>query len=127
MAERPGPVRPGGGGFEEEVTPVLQVVAVPPRGEPRPTVIVMSGTRVGEVFLLDAFPAGLLIGRVPEANLRILDEGVSREHARITLQGAGGPSPEIADLGSRNGSWVNGQRVLRRALVEGDKVRVGEA
>ena len=51
------------------------------------------------------------------------DPEISRRHSRIS-RGAGGGFV-VEDLGSRNGTWVNGLRVERTALAFGDKLRLG--
>jgi hypothetical protein len=67
----------------------------------------------------------LVIGRADEADLTLADAGVSRNHARVS-GGAGGAS--IEDLGSSNGTFVNGERVEgSRALSDGDQIQLGGA
>jgi len=68
-------------------------------------------------------PPGLVIGRGTEADLRINDPGISRLHARIRVQQAGGI--DIVDLGSTNGIVVNGQRVREASLAEGSRIEIG--
>lgn len=63
------------------------------------------------------------IGRAPSCLLRLDDEGVSRHHATVEL-GADG-TVVIVDRGSTNGVYVNGERVHRIALREGDRVQIG--
>ena len=64
----------------------------------------------------------LRIGRSPDNDIVVLDSDVSRHHAE--LRGTAG-AYRIVDLGSRNGTFVNGQRVTDVALSEGDVVRIG--
>nr|WP_083423170.1 sigma 54-interacting transcriptional regulator [Stigmatella aurantiaca] len=65
----------------------------------------------------------VLIGRDAEASLRLRDDSVSRRHARLALQGG---EVRIIDLGSHNGTLVNGQRVEgARRLASGDVVTLG--
>lgn len=65
----------------------------------------------------------LLIGREPPAGLVLPDPRVSRRHARITVRNG---VVELADLGSRNGTYVNGTPVRgRRPLEPGDEVAIG--
>ena len=65
----------------------------------------------------------VLIGRDAEADLRLRDDSVSRRHARLVLNGG---DVRIVDLGSHNGTLVNGQRVDgARPLVSGDVVTLG--
>lgn len=64
-----------------------------------------------------------VLGRAPDSDVVLTDRSVSRNHA-IILNGPGGPA--IRDLGSRNGTWVNGLRVgTDRRLRQGDRVRLG--
>jgi two-component system, NtrC family, response regulator AtoC len=66
----------------------------------------------------------VLIGRAPEADLQLTDETASRNHAKIiTADGAA----RLHDLGSHNGTFVNGERVEgTRALLSGDVITIGE-
>jgi hypothetical protein len=61
-----------------------------------------------------------LLGRSKtQADLRLEDPNVSRQHAAIERVGA---AWYVVDLGSTNGIYVNGQRVTRRALADGDVI-----
>jgi len=64
----------------------------------------------------------LVIGRAPDSGLLLEEELTSRRHARLLWEGG---APAIEDLGSTNGTFVNGERVTRRKLVEGDRILVG--
>jgi hypothetical protein len=69
---------------------------------------------------------GLVIGRGADADLRINDPGVSRRHTELRVQtGASGPTVTVLDLGSTNGTLVNGSRTERATLEDGDTVKVG--
>lgn len=63
-----------------------------------------------------------VIGRGAEADLRLTDTGVSRRHAEIRVDGE---TVQVRDLGSTNGTWVNGRRVQTATLLDGDTVTVG--
>jgi diguanylate cyclase (GGDEF)-like protein len=67
----------------------------------------------------------LVIGRLPELDIPVETDSVSRRHARIVQRA--GEGWVVEDLGSTNGTFVNDERVDRRALGDGDIVRVGEA
>jgi hypothetical protein len=69
-------------------------------------------------------PDGLVntIGRLSDSDIVINDQNVSRRHAELHAVGDG---YELIDLGSTNGSKVNGQRVSRCALNDGDQVTFG--
>jgi DNA-binding NtrC family response regulator len=70
-------------------------------------------------------PAGLLLGRDgPPVFPQSLGQGTSRRHAEIRVERG---APTLHDLGSRNGTWVNGARIAGpRALRPGDVIRLGE-
>jgi len=74
------------------------------------------------VRLLDR--AEVVIGRDESADVRLSGDGVSRRHAALRREEPGG-GPVLVDLGSRNGVYVNGERVTSRALGPGDVVRLG--
>ena len=63
-----------------------------------------------------------MLGRGTEADLRIDDPGVSRKHAQISMSG---DTAVVTDLGSTNGTIVDGQRVGQAALVDGTEIRLG--
>jgi pSer/pThr/pTyr-binding forkhead associated (FHA) protein len=63
------------------------------------------------------------IGRAPRAEFVIDAAMVSRLQCRLTASANGGL--EVLDLSSTNGTFVNGRRVRRSALVHGDRLRVG--
>ncbi len=63
-----------------------------------------------------------VIGRGDQANLRLPDVGISRRHARLDYDGN---QVVLTDLGSTNGTMVNGQRVSAVALNPGDMIQLG--
>lgn len=78
-----------------------------------------DGTRHGEVYELTK---DVTIGREEDADLRLDERAVSRQHARLTWNGE---HTIVEDLGSTNGTFVNGQRITRCALKAGDVIRIG--
>ncbi len=69
-------------------------------------------------------PEALTIGRGRENSIVLDDMLVSRHHVRITADADG---LILEDLGSRNGTYVNGRRVERTHLSEGDRIGIGAA
>ena len=65
-----------------------------------------------------------VIGRGTEADIRLPDTGVSRKHVDVVLDGG---TATVEDLGSTNGTLVNGRRVSRLALADGDVIRIGHS
>ncbi|MFZ5445722.1 MAG: DUF4388 domain-containing protein [Myxococcota bacterium] len=64
----------------------------------------------------------LIIGRSSELDIVLVEDMVSRKHAKITIQGG---KISIEDLGSTNGTFVNGEKVKQSRLKEGDRILVG--
>jgi diguanylate cyclase (GGDEF)-like protein len=83
--------------------------------------LVLAGPQFGEVFPLPA-DRDLLVGRRDDADLQIRDDGVSRRHATIRVQGEGAV---VADLGSANGTYVDGKRVPEIAIADGARIQIG--
>ena len=67
----------------------------------------------------------LRIGRVPDNDLVLPDLDVSRHHAELRRSPAG--TYEIVDLGSHNGTFVNGRQVSSAVLSESDIVSIGRS
>lgn len=61
------------------------------------------------------------LGRASDCDIQIINDGVSRKHAKITEEGAG---HVLVDLGSNNGTWVADRRVERHVLRAGDELRI---
>src|SRR5499427_10632036 len=69
-------------------------------------------------------PAGAIktVGRAPRADFIVDAALVSRLHCRLT---AAADNLEVVDLESTNGTFVNGKRVQKARLADGDRLRVG--
>lgn len=63
-----------------------------------------------------------IIGRKQDCTLRIPTRDVSRQHCEIVLDKVG---PIVRDLGSANGTYVNGKRVAESPLAPGDTLTIG--
>lgn len=73
--------------------------------------------------ILQQVPLPCTLGRDLGCTIPIVDPGISRSHAIIErVQARLG----IRDLGSRNGTFVNGEPITRRLLVPGDEIRIGQ-
>jgi diguanylate cyclase (GGDEF)-like protein len=98
-------------------------IRIRPVGKSRACLIMMTGAFPGETYLLEP-NAELVIGRAPGCDIRIRGSDVSRVHAKVQSSASG--RVEMIDLGSTNGTFVNGKRQLYRVLREGDKIQFGE-
>jgi DNA-binding NtrC family response regulator len=66
----------------------------------------------------------VVVGRSEQCDFRLLVDGVSRKHVEIYRRG---PVLGVRDLGSTNGVFLNGQRVLHSSFASGDVLRIGNA
>jgi hypothetical protein len=81
---------------------------------------IVEGNGAGQKSPLDST---LELGRDPGVSMQLMDAQVSRRHARIGPRGDGAA---VEDLGSANGTYVNGQRIAApREMQPGDTLRVG--
>jgi adenylate cyclase len=64
----------------------------------------------------------VVIGKLPENDIELKDNTVSRQHCRLLRSGKGF---KLTDMNSTNGCYVNGRRVQAKALDVGDKITVG--
>ncbi|GHE09682.1 FhaA domain-containing protein [Klenkia taihuensis] len=122
----PPPARPG----LPPLPPLPSLRGQEPAG---PSVVGRSGQRPGVTHVLVVDGPGTrhvlgagsnVIGRGTEADIRLPDTGVSRKHVDVVLEG---PVASVQDLGSTNGTLVNGRRVGRQPLSDGDVIRIGHS
>jgi HD-GYP domain-containing protein (c-di-GMP phosphodiesterase class II) len=83
--------------------------------------VVREGAHVGRVFSILQGDRKT-IGRAPECDIRLPDQGVSRRHCTVENLGA---RVEVLDLESANGSYVNSELVQKGYLGAGDQLAVG--
>ncbi len=81
----------------------------------------ISGKYQGGEFPLTNDRA-VVVGRSSDLDMVLVEDMVSRKHARIAMQADG---VWIEDLGSTNGTFVNGEKVKRARLKEGDRILIG--
>jgi two-component system cell cycle response regulator len=86
----------------------------------RAYLIVLAGGNVGEMYRLEE--GETFLGRGQTVTVKLMDDGISRKHARIFQSGG---EVIIEDLQSSNGTIVNGAPVSTQLLKDGDKIRLG--
>jgi len=94
----------------------VEIVASFFEGDVRPTLVLPDGT---------SLPIGrspIVIGRLPECGVVLGDTNVSRRHAQVALDAG---EVVVTDLGSTNGTFVNGRRVTRATIRPGDELSIG--
>jgi len=122
-------------GSEADASPAPAMLADPPsegtqalnraetQVELKPVVakiLFTEGPRAGEEMFLEAYE--ITMGRSKKADIFLDDEKLSRVHAKITRVGMG---YRLIDLNSRNGTYVNGMRVLEHPLNSFDEIAIG--
>jgi diguanylate cyclase (GGDEF)-like protein len=96
-----------------------QRLIVEPKSE-RAYVVVIVGPNVGETHELIGTSE---VGRTSATPIHLMDPEVSRRHARFVVEAN---RIVVEDLGSTNGTFVNGERIGGpRALADGDKIQIG--
>ncbi len=86
----------------------------------RAHLIVLSGENIHEMHRIDN--PEVVLGRGANASVHLRDDGISRRHARIVQEDN---EVFVEDLQSANGTFVNGERITRRALRDGDRILLG--
>ncbi len=100
-------------------------IKLPATSQPPPVVVVQihpAGPNLGRRFALTAVEH--VVGREPDLDISVDSDTLSRRHARLVKAADGW---WLEDLGSTNGSYVNDERVERRVLCDGDRLRFGGA
>jgi diguanylate cyclase (GGDEF)-like protein len=88
--------------------------------ENAPYLVVLAGSNVGEMHKIEKEKT--VMGRGDKVDIRLVDEGISREHAQVVREGE---RTFLEDLASTNGTFCNGSRVQRQVLSDGDKILLG--
>jgi diguanylate cyclase (GGDEF)-like protein len=107
---------------ESERTSIAHPTVSGPAGR-HGLLVVLTGPDLGAVHPL-APDRTLLIGRRDDADIPIRDDGVSRRHATIAVRG---DEVLLTDLGSANGTFVDGVRIREAPLSDGARVSIGGA
>ncbi len=84
--------------------------------------VAMTGPHAGTVFTL--IQGEMVAGRIPQVEICLQDTQVSRKHAQFTSNLG---ETKVQDLGSTNGTFVNGKRLEKEQLIsDGDEIQIGD-
>jgi len=109
-------------GDDEDRTEMRAPLQYPDQEAPQhASLLIISGPSVGKMFALDSKPK--VIGREEDCDICIPGGDVSREHVRVEM-GANG-QVVVTDLGSTNGTYVDGIRVDSHSLRDGERFQLG--
>ncbi len=108
------------GTFDENTKSSKIVLSSTPPEAHRAYLIVLAGDHLGSMYEVRS---RMTLGRSSQADIRFADDGVSRQHAAVEIEDE---DVVIEDLGSRNGTFVNDESITRKALKDGDKIRIGQ-
>jgi len=99
----------------------MEIEAVPESAQKQPRYVLrmLKGVPPDGVFTLDETTS---VGRSEDRTIFLVDPSVSRNHAVIAIEEG---VPVVLDMGSRNGTFVNGDRVRSQSLSPGDLVNFG--
>ena len=112
-----------GGGRSKKPAKAGKGSKAPAKRRGSPThVLVVEGSNTGECAELDQAP--ILIGRGPDAAIRLDDDYVSTRHARIA---SSGDQWFVEDLGSTNGTYIGSSRITQPTVINlGTQIRIGK-
>ncbi len=109
----PVPLAPG------PLSPEGELELAPPPAPARETVTLTIGERVYPVTT-----SRVVLGRSRECDVRVPDANVSRRHCEVAQDGAS--SWSVRDLGSTNGTELNGHKISGASLADGDRITIGD-
>lgn len=119
--------RTGGVRTTREETTNVEATPVPPpppttaaSARPPASLVYLNGEEMGRSYKLNGIAT---VGRMAECDIRLSGVGVSRRHAQI--RPLGNNRYVLKDLGSRNGTLVNGVPIVDHELEFGDRISVG--
>lgn len=105
-----------------ESTVVTSITQIDQPQDVKAYILFLAGPKQGKLFELTEDRT--VVGRGDDANITINDQRVSRHHFEITMEAG---APVLSDMGSTNGTYINGQRVTRHELQNGDKIQISSS
>jgi DNA-binding CsgD family transcriptional regulator len=92
-----------------------------PPADASPSLEVLRGADLGRLHWLAT--GTTIIGRTPESDVRLLDDGVSRQHAKLLVNDDG--LVNLVDLESTNGTFLNAAPIDAAIVRDGDRIQLG--
>ena len=105
-----------------EKTVITQVTSLPADTDKKAYILFLSGPLVGKLINLQE--GSTVIGRADDADISINDIRISRHHLKIDIDEG---RVQVEDLGSTNGTFINGTKVKRGKLEDGDKIQISSS
>jgi predicted component of type VI protein secretion system len=105
--------------FSPAAAPAVAAAPRPPAGSA--SLQIIDGADKGRTYQVTRAGA-CTIGRAPTCTITLNDPGVSGNHAQVVFEG---PGLIVQDTGSRNGVFVNNQKVQKQPLSSGDLIVIG--
>lgn len=100
-------------------TIITSIDNLDPEDEKKPFLTFIQGARLGQICELDK--ELMIVGRSPDCDFWIEDTSISRRHFKLHLEDN---EVSLEDLGSTNGTYVNGKRIKKTVLHDGDKIQI---
>lgn len=105
---------------EKTMPGILALEEIPRVAKPH-VLEMIRGPGAPHRFVLDG--ARLIVGRATGAELQVDSAELSRQHVALVQSGA---EYRLEDLGSRNGTYLNGLKIHAATLREGDQIQLGD-
>lgn len=105
-----------------EKTVITSVERLPESTEKNAYILFLAGPLVGKICLLEEGITTL--GRAPDVSITINDARISRHHVEVEVRET---KAVIKDLGSTNGTFVNGKKIRVHTLKDGDKIQISSS
>ncbi len=105
-----------------EQTVITSISGIEREKDKQAYIIFLSGPLLGKMLLLEE--GTVVLGRVADVDIPINDLGISRRHCSIEYRNG---KATLRDLGSTNGTYLNGQRVQEAELTDGDQIYISSS
>lgn len=105
----------------EEKTVISSIDEISFEGDKKPHLTFIKGSRIGQ--LVELVKKEIIVGRSPDCDVWIDDNTISRRHFKLAINGS---EVWLEDLGSTNGTYVNGEVAKKTRLEDGCKIQISQ-